>query len=76
MIVNFNPLKHLFSQTDLFRHLAKWVMLLTEFDLNLIYQKSIKGQDLTNYLAKSSCPYSKTCSTSMKFPHDNIHAIQ
>lgn len=76
VIVKFDPLKHLFLQTDLSSYLKKWVMLLIEFDLNFISQKSIKVQALTDYLAKAPCPHSDTCSTSIEFPDDNILAIQ
>ena len=51
-------------------------MLLIEFDLNFISQKSIKGQALMDYLVEAPCPHSNTCSTTIEFPDDNILAIQ
>lgn len=42
-IITFDPLKHLFSKIDLLGCLAKWVMMLTKFDLKFVSQKAIKG---------------------------------
>jgi hypothetical protein len=39
VVMDFDPLKHLFNKYDLSRCLAKWVMLLIEFDLNFFSQK-------------------------------------
>jgi hypothetical protein len=33
MVMKIDPLKHLFNKTNFLGHLAKWVILLTEFDL-------------------------------------------
>lgn len=39
MMTKFDPFKHLFNKIDLSGGLAKWVILLTEFDLNFVSQK-------------------------------------
>lgn len=39
VITKFDHLKHLFARTYLSRRLAKWVMLLTKFDLKFVSQK-------------------------------------
>lgn len=51
IIVKTDLLKHLFSSADLARRLAKWVMLLFEFDIKFVTQKSIKGQAVADQLA-------------------------
>lgn len=53
VMVKFDPLKHLFSKTDLSGRLAKWVMMLTEFDLKFVSQRAVKGQALTDNLVKA-----------------------
>lgn len=58
VIVKCDHLIHLFSRTDLSGRLAKWVMLLSEFDLKFVSQKAIKGQALANQLAEALSPYS------------------
>lgn len=52
-MTNFDPLKHLFKKYDFSGHLAKWVMLLTDFYLKFVSKKVIKGQVLIDQLAKS-----------------------
>lgn len=42
-----------FSQTDLLVCLAKWVMMLSEFDLKFVSQKIIKGKSLIDHLAEA-----------------------
>lgn len=51
VIIKFDPSKHLFPKTDLSGRLAKWVIMLTEFDLKFVSQKVIKGQALNDHLA-------------------------
>lgn len=58
VIIKFDPLTHLFSKTDLFGCLAKWVMMLTDFDLKFVSQKAIKGQALTDHLVAAPSPFS------------------
>ena len=51
LISKIDPLKYIISRTVLTRHLAKWVMLLSEFDIQYIDQKAIKGQVIVDHLA-------------------------
>jgi hypothetical protein len=55
--MKFDPLKNLFKNNDFFGCLAKWVMLLIEFDLKFFSQKEIKEQALTDQLANSPSPW-------------------
>ncbi|XP_060210505.1 uncharacterized protein LOC132637433 [Lycium barbarum] len=48
-----DPLKYIFRQPMPIGKLAKWQMLLSEFDITYIAQKSIKGQALADLLAES-----------------------
>ena len=51
LISKIDPLKYMLSRTVLTGHLAKWVMLLSEFDIQYIDRKSIKGQAIADHLA-------------------------
>lgn len=56
VVTKLDPLKYVVAKIDLSRHLAKWVMLLTEYDLKFVSQKSIKGQALTDHLVDTPSP--------------------
>lgn len=45
-----DPLKYLFEKPVLNNHIAKWVFLLSEFDISYITQKAIKYQVLAYIL--------------------------
>lgn len=44
LIAKFDPLKYLLSRSTLTGRLAKWVMVLSEFDIEYVDRKAIKGQ--------------------------------
>ncbi|XP_059078121.1 uncharacterized protein LOC131876682 [Cryptomeria japonica] len=67
-------LKHLFANFDLSGRLAKWVMLLFEFKLHLITQKSIKGQVIAIQLANA--PSDKPFPTLDLFPNEDVLIIE
>ncbi|KAG9446452.1 hypothetical protein H6P81_012580 [Aristolochia fimbriata] len=50
------PLKFIMSRPMLSGRLAKWALLLAEFEINFIPQKAIKGQGLANFLADHPIP--------------------
>lgn len=50
VIAKNDVLKHLFAKSNLSGRLAKWVMLLFEFDLEFITHKSIKGKVIVDQL--------------------------
>ena len=43
VVSTVNPLKYLMAKQYLSSRHAKWLMLLQEFDINVVKQKSIKG---------------------------------
>ncbi|KAG9442611.1 hypothetical protein H6P81_018465 [Aristolochia fimbriata] len=51
LISRADPLKFIMSRPMLSERLAKWALLLSEFEINFIPQKAIKGQGLANFLA-------------------------
>lgn len=44
LIAKIDPLKYLLSKASLTGHTAKWVMLLSEFDIEYVDRKAIKIQ--------------------------------
>ncbi|KAG9458163.1 hypothetical protein H6P81_002671 [Aristolochia fimbriata] len=56
LISRADPLKSIMSRPMLSGRLAKWALLLSEFEINFIPQKAIKGQGLANFLADHPIP--------------------
>ena len=52
LIAKIDPLKYLLSKATLTRKLAKWMMILLEFDIQYVKRKAIKGQAIIDQLAK------------------------
>ncbi|XP_043725630.1 uncharacterized protein LOC122672198 [Telopea speciosissima] len=50
LISRMDPIKYLFEKPALTRRMAKWLLLLSEFDITYVNQKSIKGPAISNYL--------------------------
>ena len=51
LISRADPLKYLMSKSVLSGRTAKWAHLLQEVDITYVFQKTIKGQALANFLA-------------------------
>jgi len=51
LISNVDPLKYLLSKALLTGRLVKWVMILSEFDIQYVNRKAIKGQVIADQLA-------------------------
>ncbi|KAG9454383.1 hypothetical protein H6P81_007287 [Aristolochia fimbriata] len=51
LISRADPLKYIMSRPILSGRLAKWSLLLSEFEINFVPQRAIKGQALANFLA-------------------------
>ncbi|KAG9458357.1 hypothetical protein H6P81_002865 [Aristolochia fimbriata] len=56
LISRADPLKFIMSRPMLSGRLAKWALLLSEFEINFIPRKAIKGQGLANFLADHPIP--------------------
>jgi hypothetical protein len=50
LIAIIDPLKYLLSKVNLTRILSKWVMILSEFDIQYVDRKAIKGQAITLHI--------------------------
>lgn len=56
LISKVDPLKYLMTRPMLTGRLAKWAIILTEFDITYMPQKAIKGQALADFLAEYPIP--------------------
>ena len=54
MIARMDPLKYLMEKPAQDGKTTKWVMLLSEFDIKYVTQKSIKGRSIADHLAHCS----------------------
>ena len=53
LIAKIDPLKYLLSKAALTGQVAKWVLILSEFDIVYKDHKAIKGQVIANQLVKT-----------------------
>ena len=51
LISHLDPLRYLFDRPTLAGRLMRWLVLLTEFDIQYVSQKSIKGSVIAYHLA-------------------------
>jgi ribonuclease HI len=70
LISKVDPLKYLMTRPMLTGRLAKWAIILTEFDITYVSQKAIKGQVLADFLAEHPIPDDSplTC----EFPDEEV----
>ena len=54
LIARIDPLKYLMEKPVQDGKTTKWVLLLSEFDIKYVTQKSIKGRAIVDYLAHCS----------------------
>lgn len=68
------PIKYIFEKPSLAGRIARWKVLLSEYDIVYVTKKAIKGSALTDYLADS--PLEDYEPMSFDFPDENIMAIE
>ena len=56
LVSRLDPLRYLFDRPVLTSRLMRWLVLLTEFNIQYVTQKSVKGSIVVDHLA--SCPVS------------------
>ena len=74
LISKIDPLKYMLSCTILIDHLAKWVMLLSEFDIQYIDRKAIKCQAITDHLVDE--PLVVDHPLTMEFLDEHLYLIE
>ena len=73
LISHANPIKYMLSKQVLSGRLARWGLLLTEYEIIYILQKTIKGQTLGDLLANHPIP--TTWEISDDFPDEEIFYV-
>ena len=73
LVSRLDPLRYLFDKLVLTSGLMRWLILLTEFDIQYVTQKSIKGCVLANHLA--SLPVTDSRVIDDDFPDQEIARV-
>ena len=73
LIAKIDPLKYLLKKVVLTGHLAKWMMILSQFDIQYVKRKAIKGQAIADQLA--NFPLEDTTPMQIEFPNASIMYI-
>nr|CAN79110.1 hypothetical protein VITISV_001311 [Vitis vinifera] len=71
--IRLDPLRYLFDRPALTGRLMRWLVLLTEFDIQYVSQKSIKGSIVADHLA--SLPTSEDRPVDDDFPNEEFVAM-
>ena len=70
LVSRLDPLRYLFDRPVLTGRLMRWLVLLIEFDIQYVTQKSVKGSIVANHLA--SLPVSDDRSIDDDFPDEQF----
>nr|CAN61210.1 hypothetical protein VITISV_014941 [Vitis vinifera] len=73
LISRLDPLRYLFDRPALTGRLMRWLVLLTEFDIQYVSQRSIKGSIVADHLA--SLPTSEDRPVDDDFPDEEFVAM-
>ena len=73
LISHLDPLRYLFDRPALVGCLMKWLVLLTEFDIHYVTQKSIRGSVVAYHLA--SLPVLDGRAIDDDFPNEDFAAV-
>ena len=74
ILSRLNPLKYILEQPFLTGRIAKWQVLLMQYDLEYVSQKSVKGQFIADQLA--DFPLTEEIKVEDDFLDDRICSIQ
>jgi len=73
LISKMDPVKYIFEKLALTGRIARWQVLLSEFDIVYVTQKAIKGSALADYLAQQ--PLNDYQPMHPEFPDEDIMAL-
>ena len=68
-----DPIKYIFEKPALFGRIARWQMILTEYDIQYTTQKAIKGSVLADHLAHQAVDDYQ--SMNFEFPDESIMIV-
>ena len=70
LITRMDPIKYLFKKLALIGRMARWWLLLSEFDIKFTTRKSVKGIAIAELLAENLVRGSKD--VEFKFPNEEL----
>ena len=73
LITRLDPIKYIFEKCSLSERIARWQVLLLEFDILYVSQKAIKGSAIANFLAKRANEEYEPMS--FDFPDEDLMAV-
>ena len=73
LISKMDPIKYIFEKHALSRRIARWQMILTEYDIQYTTQKAIKGSVLADHLTHQAVDDYQ--SINFEFPGENIMLV-
>ena len=73
LISHLDPLRYLFDKPALVGRLMRWLVLLTEFDIHYVTQKSIRGSIVADHLASLAVSDGKAIDDD--FPYEDIAVV-
>ena len=73
LVSRLDPLRYLFNMSVLTGRLMRWLVLLTEFDIQYVTHKSIKGSIIVDHL--TSLPVSDDRSIDDDFPDEQFVSV-
>ena len=73
LISKMDPIKHIFEKSALSGRIARWQMILTEYDIQYTTQKAIKGSVLVDHLDHQAVDDYQ--SMNFEFPNENIMLV-
>ena len=69
-----DPLRYLQQTPSLTKKLARWLVLLTEFDIDYVAKKVVKGRAVADFLAQN--PLNEEEEFELEFPDEHLRAIE
>ena len=73
LIAKLDPIKFIFEKPSLSERIARWQVLLSEFDILYVSQKAIKGSAIADFLVERANEEYKPMS--FDFPDEDLMAI-
>ena len=73
LIAKLDPIKFIFEKPSLSGRIARWQVLLSEFDILYVSQKAIKGSAIADFLAERANEEYEPMS--FEFPDEDLMAV-
>ena len=73
LIAKLDPIKYIFEKLTLSERLARWQVLLSEYDVQYVSRKAIKGSAIAEFLADRAVEEYEPIK--FEFPDEDLMAI-